>query len=191
MTDDETMGRNAYAKHQGVAPSAVTKAVRSGRIARAVVWDGQRIKAIKWRLADKLWSQNTDLTEALRTRQQLPPEIRAARPGAVQTSAQAPANSDRMQLEDRAAELAGTWFSGAVIPAAAGLVENLGLGPEQALKAVELTLIGVMAVADHVAGRELLYRIEGALEATDAQRPEIVAEIERAVREALADPHGA
>lgn len=78
MSDNELMGRNEYARHQGVAPNAVLKAVRDGRIARAVVWEKGRIKAIRWRLADELWAANTDHAEALRTRKAPPPAAPAA-----------------------------------------------------------------------------------------------------------------
>ena len=58
------MGRNEYAKHRGCSPNAILKAVRSGRIAKAVVWDKGKIKAIKVQLADELWRQNTDVSRA-------------------------------------------------------------------------------------------------------------------------------
>lgn len=64
MSDDELMGRNQYAKHRGCSPNAVTKAVRDGRIARAVKWEDGQIKSIKWRLADELWIANTDPSRA-------------------------------------------------------------------------------------------------------------------------------
>ena len=61
------MSRAAYAKHRGCAPNAVLKATRSGRITRAVVYGpGGKIEGIKWRLADRLWSENTDPAQALR-----------------------------------------------------------------------------------------------------------------------------
>jgi hypothetical protein len=84
VSDGELMGRNEYARHQGVAPNAVTKAVRDGRIARAVVWEGGKIKAIRWRLADELWARNTDRAEALKSRRTEPPgAARSAAPPAT------------------------------------------------------------------------------------------------------------
>lgn len=70
------MGRNQFARHRGVAPNAVTKAVRDGRIAKAVIWGkGGKIAGIKWRLADELWTRNTDLDQAIRANGgALPPE---------------------------------------------------------------------------------------------------------------------
>lgn len=80
VSDSELMGRNAYARHRGCAPNAVTRAVRDGRIARAVLYGkGGKIRAIRWRLADELWTANTDQEMALRTRfplQRSPPAPR-------------------------------------------------------------------------------------------------------------------
>lgn len=96
VSDEEFMGRNEYSRHQGVTPAAVLKAVRSGRIARAVVWGPDRkIQAIRWRMADRLWLENTDQTEALKTRKSPGPTAQASapdggadtKPASVQTSA--------------------------------------------------------------------------------------------------------
>jgi len=75
-SDQELMGRNEYARHRGVAPHAVSKAIRTGRIARAVVYGpGGKVRAVKWRLADQLWLQNTDPVQSLRSK-----GLQAARP---------------------------------------------------------------------------------------------------------------
>jgi hypothetical protein len=64
---DDLMGRNEYARHRGCAPNAVTKAEEDGRIAAAVVRDADgKFLGIKWRLADELWTRNTDLDQQLR-----------------------------------------------------------------------------------------------------------------------------
>ena len=57
----ELMGRNEYARHRRCAPNAVSKAIKDGRIAPAVVLDASgKFHGIKWRLADELWALNTD-----------------------------------------------------------------------------------------------------------------------------------
>jgi hypothetical protein len=63
---NELMGRNEYARHRGCAPNAVSKAIDSGRIKAAVVYEAGRFKGIKWREADQLWAGNTDPVEAAR-----------------------------------------------------------------------------------------------------------------------------
>ena len=66
---NELMGRNEYARHRGCAPNAVAKAEDDGRIAAAVVRDEKGVfVGIKWRLADELWTQNTDPVEAARSK---------------------------------------------------------------------------------------------------------------------------
>ena len=62
----ELMGRNQYARHRGVAPNAVSKAIESGRIKAAVVYEKGKFKGIDWRHADRLWATNTDPVEAAR-----------------------------------------------------------------------------------------------------------------------------
>lgn len=62
----ELMGRNEYARHRKCAPNAVTKAIKSGRIRAAVVYEGEKFKGIRWEQADALWAQNTDPVEAAR-----------------------------------------------------------------------------------------------------------------------------
>lgn len=63
----DVLGKNEYARHRGVRPHAVLKAVRTGRIARAAVFGpGGKIVGIKWRLADQLWSENTDPVQSMR-----------------------------------------------------------------------------------------------------------------------------
>src|SRR5882672_3507159 len=89
VPDGEICGRNRYAAHQGVTPGAVAKAIKSGRITKAVVWGpGGRVAGIRWRVADQLWLEHTDHREALKTRTEMGPAP-AAEP--VQTSAPTPA----------------------------------------------------------------------------------------------------
>lgn len=54
------MSQRAYAKHRGVSHVAVQRAVKSGRLGAAVV-NGKIADA---ELADRLWAQNTDYTDA-------------------------------------------------------------------------------------------------------------------------------
>lgn len=62
---DDLMGRNEYARHRRCAPNAVKKAEDDGRIAGAVIREADgTFVGIDWRLADKLWAQNTDPGEA-------------------------------------------------------------------------------------------------------------------------------
>jgi hypothetical protein len=61
----ELMGRNEYARHRGCAPNAVSKAIDSGRIKAAVVYDAAgKFEGINWEAADALWAMNTDPGEA-------------------------------------------------------------------------------------------------------------------------------
>jgi hypothetical protein len=63
----ELMGRNEYARHRGCSPNAVSKAIKDGRIAKAAVLDTDgTLIGIKWRLADELWTLNTDPEQQLR-----------------------------------------------------------------------------------------------------------------------------
>lgn len=63
----ELMGRNEYARHRGCSPNAVKKAEDGGRIAKAVVRDEDgTFIGIRWRLADELWTLNTDPEQQLR-----------------------------------------------------------------------------------------------------------------------------
>lgn len=81
-TDDEVMTRAQYAQHQQVAPNAVLRAVRSGRIALAAVFGaGGRIVGIRWRLADKLWRENTDDVQAQKTRKRPGPAAASSAAG--------------------------------------------------------------------------------------------------------------
>lgn len=60
------MGRNAYARHRGCAPNAVSKAMKK-RIAAAVVLDmNGRFVGIDADLADRLWLLNTDIDQQMR-----------------------------------------------------------------------------------------------------------------------------
>lgn len=63
----ELMGRNEYARHRGCSNNAVTKAIKDGRIVKAVVQDDDgTFIGIKWRLADELWALNTDPEQQIR-----------------------------------------------------------------------------------------------------------------------------
>ncbi|HUO43551.1 MAG TPA: hypothetical protein VMT94_01405 [Burkholderiales bacterium] len=70
------MGRNEYARHRNCSPSAVTKAMKSGRIEAAVQRDAAgNFVGINAALADQLWTSNTDPELALRTTPSAAPEI--------------------------------------------------------------------------------------------------------------------
>jgi hypothetical protein len=139
VSDGEIMGRNEYARHQGVTPGAVAKAVRSGRITRAVVWDGHRIKGIRWRLADELWMRNTDPTEAVKGRKSLPPAIAGTLPVPVQTSAR--------DAHGRLGQLLGEIFADALVPWCGLSVSKYGIFPDVALNIAEDGLLVLMTAA--------------------------------------------
>lgn len=75
------MGRNEYARHRGCAPNAVRKAEDDGRIASAVrrSASGDFI-GIDWKLADSLWTQNTDPMEAAKQGKLYEPQAADAAP---------------------------------------------------------------------------------------------------------------
>lgn len=50
--------KSAYAKHRGVTPAAVTTAIKSGRIASAVVTQNGK-QLVDLEKADELWQRNT------------------------------------------------------------------------------------------------------------------------------------
>lgn len=60
------MGRNAYARHRGCYPNAVTEAAKH-RIREACLFAGDRLVGVRWRLADELWARNTDPGAAEKT----------------------------------------------------------------------------------------------------------------------------
>lgn len=78
----ELMGRNEYARHRKCAPNAVSKAIKSGRIRAAAVYEGGKFKGIRWEEADALWAQNTDPVEAARNGKYYEPPPVAARASA-------------------------------------------------------------------------------------------------------------
>lgn len=85
------MSLRAYARHRGVALSAVQKAIESRRVT-AIREDGGRITGIEQIQADAQWAANTDAVEALRNGKALeltapPAGSVAAAPGAVQAGA--------------------------------------------------------------------------------------------------------
>ena len=157
----EFMKRNEYARHQRVSPSAVSKAIQSGRIAKAVVWVNGKFSSIRWRQADELWRCNTDQTEAARTRKQPGPEAPPQHPAPMQTSA--PSRLEQMQRAraralDRGlvawagtlvqrhgidAELAVTVLQDLHLVLAAAHAGEMGLDPSQA----RLLLVGDLQVA--------------------------------------------
>jgi hypothetical protein len=63
---EEWMSLRAYARHRGVALSAVQKAIESRRVT-AIKEDGGRICGIEKHQADAQWSANTDAAEAARS----------------------------------------------------------------------------------------------------------------------------
>jgi hypothetical protein len=56
------MSMRAYAKHRGVSPEAVSKAVKKGRLTKAVVGEGADRK-IDSDVADREWAENSDPTK--------------------------------------------------------------------------------------------------------------------------------
>ena len=132
VSDSEQMGRNEYARHRGCSANAVTKAVRDGRIARAVIWDGGQIKSIKWRLADELWLANTDVGRA---------------PLSSRTPAMAPAPaSPAMHIAVRLQALLGYAIGDAFVAWAALLVGRYRMEAELATSAI-VDLHAMQAIA--------------------------------------------
>lgn len=137
MSDSELMGRNQYAKHRGCSPSAVTKAVRDGRIARAVTWEDGQIKAIKWRLADKLWADNTDPS-----RTSIP-----SAPAAAARSGRSPAvQGSALAAEQRVQASLGRAFAGGLVAWAGLLVHRYNVDANRAAEMI-LDLHLMLAVA--------------------------------------------
>jgi len=64
---EQWVSLRAYARHRGVALSAVQKAIASGRVT-AVKKDGTRIVGIDLVAADGQWLENTDPDQAARTK---------------------------------------------------------------------------------------------------------------------------
>lgn len=197
----ELMGRNEYARHQGVSPNAVAKAVRSGRIAKAVVWGPRgQVKAIKWRLADELWRSNTDINQALRTRRSYPAgwggapavEISAGQP--QRPSSPSAAASDATSITPRGkwpitqelmAQILGAIFADSVVAWGAMAVARYRVEPRIAIEMIldALLVMGVSAAEQLGADTdEFPVYLDGAMEeASDPQRRLVVAEKIRAL----------
>src|SRR5688500_6681009 len=62
---EQWMSLRAYARHRGVALSAVQKAIESRRVT-AIREEGGRITGIEKNAADEQWAKNTDPVEAAR-----------------------------------------------------------------------------------------------------------------------------
>lgn len=172
VSGNETMGRNEYARHQGVTPNAVLKAVRSGRISKSVIYgDGGQIKAIKWRLADRLWAANTDPVEAAKSRKHAGPAHGTSGPERVQTSGRQrlPAPAVAISKQRELAELLGKIFGNSVIAFAAEICARHKLSPEVALDIVEGGLLTLNVAAADILGiadpGECKLMIHGDLEA--------------------------
>lgn len=142
VSDKELMGRNEYARHQGVAPNAVTKAIQSGRIARAVVWVNGRFSSIRWRLADELWKENTDPDQAWRTRRG---------PGPVAGTPPSAAQSTPVASDEQLQRALGRALAGGLVGWAGMLVHRHSILPESAVSMLEdLHLALAVAVAQEL-----------------------------------------
>lgn len=191
MFEDGVLGRNAYSRKRGCSPNAVSKAIRSGRIARAVIWGkGGRVEGIRWRLADQLWTQNTDPGQAQKSRKFSPrtsepiPAVtpQTGRPGA-------PASAGAMLRQRKLAGLLGKIFAVSVISWAAEIVARHQLTPDRALDIVEgafmtfnFTAAAILGIADP---GDCEVMIEGELEAAQsaALRPGLLDRIRAAATE--------
>lgn len=157
----EIMGLRAYARHQNVSHGGVSKAIKTGRITKAVIWGkGGRVEGIKWRLADELWAANTDPREAVKTREKLGPPALA---GPVQTSASAPPRpaqgedalplSRRRMLElGEMSQVLGGAFGISTVAWSAAIVSRFELTPDVALNIVEDGLLVLNDAVRHVLG---------------------------------------
>ena len=201
VSSDELMGRNEYAEHQNVSPAAVAKAIKSGRITKAVIWEGGKVKAIKWRLADELWRANTDIDQALRggrkgyptgwggDRQLAPPPA----PAAVETSGRLPARNSaptRADLEHLVGKILSAAFADSLPTWPAMLVARYQLTPAIA---VECVLDGLLVLVDGVCAGlgldDIEFPIPAALEWRDgpASRDELRAAVEKLALKIRAD----
>lgn len=91
---DDVMGRNAYARHRGVFPNAVTAAAKD-RIRDACIFEDGRIIGIRWREADALWAKNTDPGAAEKTRGTAFPAYHARATGAGEPMSDAAAGEPK------------------------------------------------------------------------------------------------
>ena len=179
MSDSELMGRNEYARHRKCSPNAVTKAVRDGRIARAVKWEDGQIKAIKWRLADELWTANTDPARAPVPGAPALPRDTGHSPG-VQMSAH--------EAEERLQAALGRAIGDGFVAWAGLLVHSHGIDAERAasmivdLHQVQAVAISMRIGGDIEKGSALIAGDTDAFLSLDA-RPELLARI-RAAAEA-------
>lgn len=108
---EDLMGRNEYARHRRCAPNAVKKAEDDGRIAGAVIREADgTFVGIDWRLADKLWAQNTDPGEAAKNgKVNIAPASALNNPHReAAAEAGAPENEGRPPTAERAGDLLET-----------------------------------------------------------------------------------
>jgi hypothetical protein len=56
------VGLSDYARQRGISPAAVTKAIKDGRIKRAVILGSKGKKSIDSEIADQEWAASTDTT---------------------------------------------------------------------------------------------------------------------------------
>jgi hypothetical protein len=137
-----------------VAPNAVLKAVRDGRISRAVIYGvGGKIKGIRWRQAKSLWYQNTDPAQALKSRKHEgpAPEVPVQTSGPARPSS-SPATATSLQRE--LSDLIGRIFGASAIAWAADIAVQHHLSPADALDCIEAGLFAFNVAADEVLGTD-------------------------------------
>lgn len=186
MANDEILGINAYSRHQGVSPAATRKAVRSGRISRAVVWGpGGRIDGIRVRLADELWKANTDPVEGMKSRRSPPPAPSPQPAAPVHTSAQRSAAPPATSTTERVGQLLGEIFADSLGAWCGSIVARHKIEPTVALDIVGSGLMVMMTAAmqrlgEDVDGLKVLF--DGDLEAllSPELRPAVLAKIQAA-----------
>lgn len=141
MAELELMGRNQYAKYRGCTPNAVSKAVKDGRITKAVIWEGGQIKAIKWRLADQLWRANTDPARV--------PISSAPAPAAAANAGRSPAvQTAALAAEQQAQAWLGGAFAGGFVWWAGLLVHRYNIEADRAAEMItDLHLMLAIAIS--------------------------------------------
>ncbi len=150
VSDDEIMGRNEYARHQGVTPNAVAKAIRSGRITSAVQYGkGGRVDGIRWRLADKLWRENTDIAEAVKTRTRLGPAMQTSAPEIA-----TPISGSELLAQHKLSMIISEIFDRSAIAWAAWIVYRHKLTPAVARDILQGGLLGFNVAACGVLGSD-------------------------------------
>lgn len=174
VSDGETMGRNEYARHQGVTPRAVTKAIESGRITKAVVYEGGHFKAIRWRLADQLWLANTDPAQALRRPAAYSPAaavVAPPRPAAVPPS------------HDDLGRLLGDVVAATLVPWCALVSARHAISADTAIELMADGLMVLMTVADqYLCAGAGEFRVTFAGDAAAMIRPECRADLVERVK---------